>query len=614
MSPLAKIKFSFLVLGMMYFAGGIEYAVSMPKGWLYWHHHSHLSQAALGLFLSGYSIAAFFSAPVMGRLADKRCSSKRLLVVSGFLHLIGAVLDIVYQIPWLQSKVTPVLAILIGIRQLALILMPGVNYFLGGFDPEITLEQDNVTNIPALFLTGLWALVCLSTLLLYTDLSRLTLASFSTTHSRRNSLSTRQHSVRRSYSGSHPISVPTSRRSSRHHSSRVSLGRSSEMIEEAEKFIQQVAAESYGSFSIIDSPAIDSTQDDSDRNGSSAQQNSSDLHDQMSTSFNRSYESGKSCEAPAVAHGNLTVSLTLSSGNFDENSYVMRNSNPPESIEGRSTLRTISKEFIREDMVAVLIVIIAGFFAQVSFQVSILPLTEEFISGEELYSIILYCLAAAQLVIVLLSVWWCAGNVGDHHLVVIGAGFLIVSNTWLLVVRPLMDTATDEFGMNLAKVGVSVCLCVLGGPLVLVAATSLLTKLTPSLSQGLSQGVYHGCLTLAAVLAALWTGGTVSRPYLQHGVIIAMLVFSTVIVGCCYKKFARLQQQQGRAQAPVSQVREAPGAPSDEETRSGIDPGQAPAVGGSFEDDASSVFCDNAVDIEQSSNKERVAERQPLLS
>lgn len=207
----------------------------------------------------------------------------------------------------------------------------------------------------------LWGLVLLLTIFFYTELCRLKPLSLhfcSSTipsppkHSRHQSNAHFAGTVRSglgdsyeivengaSYSSSQPVSIPASLTSSQcsEIASEQLLGRSSEMIEEAEKFIQKMAEQSCSSANARKPFRMDyGSSKNCERQLSS--ELSEETSGQMSTSFNYNAEQGNSLVSRQGTDVDGGVSLTLSSGTFDQGSYIQRQGMLPHSLQEQESV------------------------------------------------------------------------------------------------------------------------------------------------------------------------------------------------------------------------------------------------------------------------------------
>ncbi|XP_055864547.1 uncharacterized protein LOC106067077 [Biomphalaria glabrata] len=191
-----KKRMMYAVFVIIFISGGVEYAVILPTLWLYLHTSYDSPEYMLGLVLSAYSVAAFFSSPLFGRLSDRiRCTKQIFLVCSTF-ELVGSFLYFVGISQWLcvgsrfisgfgaaseaialaevsryttEKERTGIISNLVASRQIALLIGPGLNVFLREANFTIGIFEVNKFSSPGAFMVIMWSLLLLIILTLYTE-------------------------------------------------------------------------------------------------------------------------------------------------------------------------------------------------------------------------------------------------------------------------------------------------------------------------------------------------------------------------------------------------------------------------------------------------------------
>ncbi|XP_076451657.1 uncharacterized protein LOC143287509 [Babylonia areolata] len=611
MSPDSKAKLTYLMLGSIYFVGGIEHGVSVPRGWLHWRQHAVQASSMAGMAVAAYSVATLLVAPFVGRWVDKPGRSRRVLIVGACLHITGATLEIFLADQWVTvvarlisgigggtdaavlsetsrytrpTRRTSAMALLVGARLLGYMLVPGLDSLMW----RVVLTQihlpDRRTAVLGLFLAVTWCAVLLLTTMLYTDLCRLQPPSQHAS-SAPSPASTPQHpsgdtsmlvsgtvpSVlgddsegvhNASFTSSQPVSFTASLTSSQcsESSTQHLLGKSSEMIEEAEKCIQRMAEQSFSSaVTVYNSEEMEPSSAVSKCEIVRQQPSEADedLNELMPTAFSHDRRSRSSSGQEAwscVESGQVTGtqqalcgSVRRSSEALDQNSYVKRSGVLPRRLQNESWVYVLYEEFIRHDVIALLAVIMSGSFAHLCFQMMITPVTQRFLEAQDLYVIILFCLALVLLLVVCGSVWVCSPHHRVLHMLGAGACVLIAGIILFMVLLHHMATHDGDTEEHMAQISVCVGLYVVGLPLLLISATSVYTLQSGYRHHGLRQGVYHSALSVSAILAPLWIEGTMTHFFLHHAVIVGLLVISLVTICCSHKELSSLQEPVARA-------------------------------------------------------------------
>ncbi|CAG5127745.1 unnamed protein product [Candidula unifasciata] len=189
-------RLMYLVFACIFIFGGVEYAVILPTLWLYLSTVYKAPDYMLGLVLSAYSLAAMFSAPLIGRLSDRIGCSKQIFIVCAAFELAGSFLYFIEVSQWLclasrfvsgmgaaseavaiaeVSRYTPekdrtaIISYLVSMRQIALLIGPGLNAFLRLANFKIGPFEVNKYSAPGAFMVVVWGLLIVIVLLLYTE-------------------------------------------------------------------------------------------------------------------------------------------------------------------------------------------------------------------------------------------------------------------------------------------------------------------------------------------------------------------------------------------------------------------------------------------------------------
>ncbi|GFS25083.1 solute carrier family 2, facilitated glucose transporter member 10 [Elysia marginata] len=192
----AKKRWMYVTFAIIFLFGGIEYAVILPTLWLYLHNTYNAPEFMLGLVLSAYSLAAFVSAPIFGRLSDKLHCTKKIILICCMFQMVGSFLYFIGISEWLcvasrfisglgaageavvvaevsrftaEKERTGIISNLIATRQVALLLGPALNLLLRLADFEIGPFAVTKYSAPGAFMVVIWALLVVIVVLLYTE-------------------------------------------------------------------------------------------------------------------------------------------------------------------------------------------------------------------------------------------------------------------------------------------------------------------------------------------------------------------------------------------------------------------------------------------------------------
>ncbi|XP_077971536.1 uncharacterized protein LOC120345755 [Styela clava] len=173
-----------ICMGLYFFFCGVEYAVILPtiNGYLI---SLGAEQTFLGIVLASFSFGGLVSAPLYGWVADKTGSTKACVIVGNIGEIIGNLMYFIGKNQYLvwsgrliaglgsgaastlfglishtttAKERTSMFAILMGLRQIGLLVGPGFNLFLYKLNFKLGPFVVDENTSPGLFMAILWAL------------------------------------------------------------------------------------------------------------------------------------------------------------------------------------------------------------------------------------------------------------------------------------------------------------------------------------------------------------------------------------------------------------------------------------------------------------------------
>ncbi|XP_059152559.1 uncharacterized protein LOC131938519 isoform X2 [Physella acuta] len=195
-SLIVKKRMMYTVFVFIFICGGIEYAVILPTLWLYLRNNYNSPEYMLGLVLSAYSVAAFLSSPVLGRLTDRFHCTKKIFLICSTFELAGSFLYFIGISQWLcvssrfisglgaaseaiaiaevsrytsEKERTGIISNLVASRQIALLIGPGLNLFLRKADFKLGPFDVTKYSAPGAFMVLMWVCVMVIILTMYTE-------------------------------------------------------------------------------------------------------------------------------------------------------------------------------------------------------------------------------------------------------------------------------------------------------------------------------------------------------------------------------------------------------------------------------------------------------------
>uniref|UniRef100_A0A669DVL5 Major facilitator superfamily domain-containing protein 8 n=1 Tax=Oreochromis niloticus TaxID=8128 RepID=A0A669DVL5_ORENI len=186
---------------------------------------------------------------------------------------------------------------------------------------------------------------------------------------------------------------------------------------------------------------------------------------------------------------------------------------------------SISREFLREEVIVLLAAQFVTFFNQTALETMVTPLTQKYFNFGELENSVMYFLGGVVVIAGFLFVRWLSRHVTERVILAIGLCMCNISCVWCLIflAKPL-----GGFAWQLTEFIIGVFLQILGLPFVSVAQVSLFSKITAEKTQGFSQGIRRSVGGLATILGPLWAGGLTENMYVMMGMMTVLLVLLTV--------------------------------------------------------------------------------------
>ncbi|KAM6938119.1 major facilitator superfamily domain-containing protein 8 isoform 1-T3 [Lycodopsis pacificus] len=208
---------------------------------------------------------------------------------------------------------------------------------------------------------------------------------------------------------------------------------------------------------------------------------------------------------------------------------------PPEPHASSSPLKnfSISREFLREEVVVLLAAQFITLFNQTALEAMVTPMTQKYFSYGELENSVMYSLCGVEVIAGFLFVRWLSQRVADRVVLAVGLIICNISGVWCLI---FLTNPLGGFSWQLTEFIIGVFLQVLGLPFVAVAQVSLFSKITSEKTQGFSQGVRRSVGGLATILGPLWAGGLTENMYIMMGVMMGLLALLTVMMAFSYNR------------------------------------------------------------------------------
>uniref|UniRef100_A0A8C5FMZ8 Major facilitator superfamily (MFS) profile domain-containing protein n=1 Tax=Gadus morhua TaxID=8049 RepID=A0A8C5FMZ8_GADMO len=195
-----------------------------------------------------------------------------------------------------------------------------------------------------------------------------------------------------------------------------------------------------------------------------------------------------------------------------------------------------SKPLMTSNEEEVIVLLAAQFitlFNQTALETMVTPLTQKYFDFGELENSVMYCVCGVEVIAGFLFVHWLSRRAKERVVLAVGLAICNISSVWCLI---FLANPIGDFPYQLTEFIIGVFLQVLGLPFVAVAQVSLFSKVTSEKTQGFSQGVRRSVGGLATILGPLWAGGLTENMYIMLGVIMALLLLLTIMMGFSYDR------------------------------------------------------------------------------
>jgi ceroid-lipofuscinosis MFS transporter 7 len=196
----------------------------------------------------------------------------------------------------------------------------------------------------------------------------------------------------------------------------------------------------------------------------------------------------------------------------------------PRKMNLKRYSRLVLSELLREHIVVLLAVFTIILFNQTAIETLVVPIGEKFLGWKLKELSIFYMVAGAEIILSFVTVLFLSKKISDRWLIIIGFTSALFSYTWMTA-----TIAGDYNGRNhafmLSSFIVGGVVLLFGLPMLMVAGSSLFSKLIPQSIQGFGQGVRRSMGSIAAILGPLWASSTYPISlYVTFGVILGLLL------------------------------------------------------------------------------------------
>ncbi|XP_074490660.1 major facilitator superfamily domain-containing protein 8 [Sebastes fasciatus] len=473
-----KRKLTFFTIGLIFLLSGVEYAVILPTIWRYLQTLD-APPYFLGYALSAFSLSGLLSGPLFGLWSDRTRTTKKIILFANCFEIIGNFMYFMGYSKWLLLS-----------SRLVAGIGTGAGSSIFGFLTRSTAPEDRATVFAAVMACRQAGLLIGPAFNIFLRLCDFQLGPFVVNKYTAPGLfmcllwTLIQVAVVFMYWDLPPL--------------------------EKEKAKESLRSESR---EVEDEPGLVEDDDDEEKPLMGPEE--------LGGSYGSVVTSNPpGCDVAAASNNTLNhISPPLSPV-------------PPESPAPFKNF-SLSREFLREEVVVLLASQFITLFNQTVLETMVTPLTQKYFNYGELENSVMYCLCGVEVIAGFLFVRWLSQRFAERVILAVGLAICIIAGVWSII---FMANPLGPYPWPLTEFIIGVFLQVLGLPFVAVAQVSLFSKVTSEKTQGFSQGVRRSVGGLATILGPLWAGGLTENLYIMMGVMMALLALLTTMLAVSYDR------------------------------------------------------------------------------
>ncbi|XP_047229851.1 major facilitator superfamily domain-containing protein 8 isoform X1 [Girardinichthys multiradiatus] len=473
-----KKKLTYFTIGLIFLFSGVEYAVILPTIWRYLQT-LEADPYFLGLALSAFSLSGLLSGPLFGYWSDRTRTTKKIILFSNLFEIIGNFMYFMGYSKWLLLS-----------SRLVAGIGTGAGSSIFGFLSRSTASEDRATVFAAVMVCRQAGLLIGPAFNIFLRLCDFHLGPFVVNKYTAPGLFMfllwilLQLAVVFMYWDLPPMERRMTYCSSKNNGEENVHGFDEDEVEEEVRPLI-TSQEFVASYSSV-----------------------------MTSSLSKS----------AVSNNSL---------NHIHSSLESHVATPSHELHRSFRNSSSCQEFLRENVVVLLVAQFITLFNQTVLETMVTPLTQKYFNFKELENSVMYCLGGVVVIAGFLFVRWLSQHVAERVVLAIGLTICNISCIWCLI---FLANPLGGFSWQLTEFIIGVFLQVLGLPFVAVAQVSLFSKVTSERSQGFSQGVRRSVGGLATILGPLWAGGLTEHMYVMMGAMVTLLVMLTIMLAFSYKR------------------------------------------------------------------------------
>ena len=190
-------------------------------------------------------------------------------------------------------------------------------------------------------------------------------------------------------------------------------------------------------------------------------------------------------------------------------------------------------ELSSESVVVLLAVFFVSYFAQMTLETMVTPITAKLFGFGELENALVYAIAGVVIFVVCIVIMVFGRKSDDRLLTLLGLVSMLISVLWAAIVLPSHSIGASALMGHFIG---STFFDIVGLTIVCITSMSLYSKLLPDSMQGLGMGVRRATISLALILGPLWAGSLINRLNLMLFTLFGLLLVNVIMFIVSYAR------------------------------------------------------------------------------
>ncbi|XP_019637644.1 PREDICTED: uncharacterized protein LOC109479991 [Branchiostoma belcheri] len=541
--------------GIWFFIAGVEYAVILPTAWLYVESLGG-DKFFFGMVFSSFSVASLVFGIVFGIWADRVGKTKWIVIFANVWGIAGSALYSVGMSKYLilgarllsgagagvgsaimahlthtttNEERTRTFSFFIATRFIGVMVGPGFNFVLRLCDFYIGPFKIDAYTAPGVFMAALTILLEIYMVFFVYDLPYIDAEPNSDFPPTSETVNKGKENIQSS------TTVP-----SNNLTENMTVSQGTAQVESNPSSVNSYNQQSYESFHTCRSNMQSMTVESSEFYKTASFENVLNGEVEGHTIGCSSQPNGavNSEHQDHISEAEDGITVNASDGAILEK--TSNQSGPVTQETDKPSFFTLLADVLREETVVLLAVIFCIIFNQVTVETIATPLSQEVFRWGEKENSIFYMCAAAEMLACYVGIGCISKKFQDRTIIFGGLTLSCLSLAWLVVF--IKDNTYNPSLLPYFIVGAALQLMSFAP--IMIASTSLFSKVTDRRIQGLSHGIRRAVSSVACIIGPLWAGATLHMLNVLLGVMVAMQGLVMILALLSFRRLKDPHHQQ----------------------------------------------------------------------